>query len=663
MANVSALLKGRSLKVSDGVYLERAHEREPIFEEYLRALFARAPKLRSRAKRIRKFVAAANAAEADIHVLSDQNLVADLSATCIEMRQEGLTDRLLARAFAAVREASLRTLGMRHHDVQLIGGWALLQGMIAEMETGEGKTLVATLAACTAAAAGASVHVITVNDYLAERDAKLNSPLYNFFKLRVGVVIQGLSPEQRRAEYACDVVYVSNKEVVFDYLKDRIATGEALATHYRLRRLYGAGQQPSVILRGLHVAIVDEADSILIDEARTPLIISETVADEHGGELYHTALGLARRLVRGEHFNISEHREVWVTPKGEQYMRELATGLSGVWTSTLWRNELLQKALTALWCYQRDQHYIVQEGKVEIVDEFSGRVMPDRSWESGLHQMIESKEGCEITGQRKTLSRMTYQRFLGRYLLLCGMTGTAEEVMPELKRVYDLEVFRIPTRLPCTRKRLPNRCWITTEERWQAVADRAIELSQSGSAVLIGTRSVEASESLSARFKKHGIAHAVLNARNDKEEAEIVAQAGQAGRITIATNMAGRGTDIKPAEDVLKKGGLHVILTEFHESARVDRQLFGRSARQGQPGRVEAIVSLEDDLFRRYAPLLLAVTRHISTPRGTPPLWLLNLLVDYAQKAAEKHNAGIRMSTLKQDRKLQSLLAFAGMPS
>jgi preprotein translocase subunit SecA len=344
-------------------------------------------------------------------------------------------------------------------------------------------------------------------------------------------------------------------------------------------------------------------------------------------------------------------------------MRELSAGLTGVWTSALWRHELLQKALTALWCYRRDQHYIVQDGKVEIVDEFSGRVMPDRSWESGLHQIIEAKEGCEITGQRKTLSRMTYQRFLGRYLLLCGMTGTAAEVMPELKRVYDLEVYTIPTHVPSRRERLANQFSITAEERWQAVVKRAIELSQIGTAILIGTRSVEASENLSARFHERGIVHAVLNARNDREEAEIVAQAGQSGRITIATNMAGRGTDIKPSDEVVEIGGLHVILTEFHESARVDRQLFGRSARQGQPGTVEAMVSLDDDLFIRYAPLLLNIARRVSITQGKPPLWLLNLLVDYAQMAAERHNAGIRTATLKQDRKLQSLLAFAGIPS
>jgi preprotein translocase subunit SecA len=663
MSNVGALVKGRVINVSDGVYLERTDQREPIMEEYLRALVARLPQLKSRKARLRKFIADANATEPALQALDDAGLVDNLKASCIAMRLEGFTDTLLARAFAVVREASLRTLGMRHHDVQLIGGWALLQGMIAEMETGEGKTLVATLAACTAAAAGAAVHVITVNDYLASRDAEQNGPLFQFFGLRVGVVGEGMSPDQRRAEYAAEVVYVSNKEIVFDYLKDRIATGDALATHLRLRKLYRPGQQPKLLLRGLHVAIVDEADSILIDEARTPLIISETIPDEHGGELYHTAIELAGRLVRGEHFDITAHREVWIKPAGEQFMRELTADLSGVWTSTLWRRELLEKALTALWCYQRDQHYIIAEGKIQIVDEFSGRVMEDRSWERGLHQMIEAKEGVEISGQRKTLSRMTYQRFLGRYLLLCGMTGTAEEVMPELRRVYDLEVFRIPTHVPSKRKRLGNVCWLTDAERWQAVAERAVELSRDGKAVLVGTRSVEASERLSIYFMERDIAHAVLNARQDKEEAETVAQAGQPGRITIATNMAGRGTDIKPAKEVSEKGGLHVILTEFHESSRVDRQLFGRCARQGQPGTVQAMVSLEDELFARFAPLLRSIALRASLQKKTVPPKLLNFMVDFAQIMAERHNAGIRMSTIKQDRKLQSLLAFSGTPT
>ena len=662
MSNVSALLKGRELELSNGVYLERADNKEPIAEEYLRALLARLPGTGSRKSRLRRFVALVNAAEPAILPMTDEAIVVDLRQTCMRARQQGLTDELLARAFAAVREASKRVLGMRHHDVQLIGGWALLQGMIGEMETGEGKTLVATLAACTAAAAGAAVHVITVNDYLAQRDAETNGPLYRFFGLEIGVIKEGMSPQERRAQYAADVVYVSNKEIVFDYLKDRIAIDGATATHYRLRRLYRAAQQPHLILRGLHVAIVDEADSILIDEARTPLIISETLPDDDGGELYNIALERAGRMVRGEHFELTEHREIWVTPAGEQCMRDITADLDGVWKSALWRRELFDKALSALHCYQRDQHYIVAENKVQIVDEFSGRVMADRSWERGLHQMIEAKEQCEITGQRKTLSRMTYQRFLGRYLLLCGMTGTAQEVTPELRRVYDLEVLRIPTRLPTGRIRLPDRCWASAEARWEAVAAQAAALSRSGSAVLVGTRSVEASEELGRRLERLGIVHAVLNARNDKEEADIVAQAGQAGRITIATNMAGRGTDIKPSAEVIAKGGLHVILTEFHESARVDRQLFGRSARQGQPGRAQAMVSLEDDLFQRYVPSLVAGAKTCANSKGMTPRWLVRLLVTYAQAAAEWRNARIRMSTLKQDRKQQKLLGFSAKP-
>jgi preprotein translocase subunit SecA len=661
MSNVNALLQGKTVKLADGVCLERASEKESVFEEYLRAAIARFPSLKSRRRMLRKFVADINAAEERLKSLDDAELSMELERACREMRYQGFVGNNLVLAFAVIREASVRTLGMRHHDVQMIGGWAMLQGMIAEMETGEGKTLVATLAACTAAKTGATVHVITVNDYLAERDAESNASLYRFFGLDVGVVIQDVPLEERYNQYDSNIVYVSNKEIVFDYLKDRIAQGHSLATHQSLRNLYKDEQVSKVLLRGLHVAIVDEADSILIDEARTPLIISETIPDDTGGELYLKALEFARMLEKGKHFGITEHREVWLTNKGENYLREITQDSNGVWTSTLWRNELVQKALTSIWCYQRDQHYIIREDKVEIVDEFSGRVMPDRSWESGLHQMVEAKEGCEITGQRKTLSQMTYQRFLGRYLLLCGMTGTASEVKTELKRVYDLDVFRIPTRLPVARKRLPDNCWLSSAERWQAVANRAGELSKNGCAILIGTRSVEASEVLSDYLKRMGVEHATLNARNDKNEADLIAKAGQAGNITIATNMAGRGTDIKPSKEVLATGGLYVILTEFHESARVDRQLFGRSARQGQPGMVEAMVSLEDDIFIRFAPELLSVIRLLFSGHKKLPRWMVISLVYYSQILAEKHNARIRVSTLKQDKKLNSLLAFSGV--
>jgi preprotein translocase subunit SecA len=659
MSNVAALLAGRSDSVGDGVYLERKDPDELALEEYLRAAIAHVPRLFPLALRWRSFLAAAGGHEAAMQALEDKALVAAFRSCCARMPRRGFEDELVARAFAAVREAGRRSLGMRHFDVQLLGAWTLLQGRVAEMQTGEGKTLVATLAACTAAASGAAVHVVTVNDYLAERDAETNLPLYRFMGLSVGVVKQDMPLPARRAQYARDIVYVSNKELVFDYLKDRIAAGDTVAAHLRLRRLYRPARQPDLLLRGLHFAIVDEADSVLIDEARTPLIISETRPDELGEPLYRQAIELAKRM-QPAHYEISRNREVWITPAGEDAIAEWTAELAGVWKSGLWRKDLVQKALTALHCFHRDRNYIVADDKVQIVDEFTGRVMPDRSWEQGLHQMIEAKEGAEITGQRKTLSRLTYQRFFRRYLLFGGMTGTAAEVAPELRRVYDLDVVRIPTNKPGRRRRLADACWRSHEERWHAVAERAIALGKAGRAVLIGTRSVEASERLGALLAARGVQHTVLNARQDKDEAEAVAQAGMAGRITVATNMAGRGTDIRPDAAVLERGGLHVILTEFHESPRIDRQLFGRSGRQGEPGTVEAMVSLEDELLGRFAPLLRALCLKAIPRNGKLAPWLLRLLVWRVQDKAERYNRGIRLETMKQDKKLQTALGFAG---
>ena len=660
MSNVAALLAGRSDSVGDGVYLERMDPNELALEEYLRAAISRVPRLLPVALRWKKFLAAAAGHEAAMQALDDKALVAGFRSGCLQMQRRGFEDAPVARAFAAVREASRRSLGMRHFDVQLLGGWTLLQGKIAEMATGEGKTLVATLAACTAAASGAAVHVVTVNDYLAARDAETNLPLYRFMGLSVGVIKQDMPLPERRAQYARDIVYVSNKELVFDYLKDRIAAGGTVAAHLRLRRLYRPARQPDLLLRGLHFAIVDEADSVLIDEARTPLIISETRPDDLGEALYQQAIELAKRM-QPAHYEISRNREVWITPAGEDAIAEWTERLDGVWKSSLWRRELVQKALSAVHCFHRDRNYIVADNKVQIVDEFTGRVMPDRSWEQGLHQMIEAKEGAEITGQRKTLSRLTYQRFFRRYLVFGGMTGTAAEIAPELRRVYDLDVVRIPTNKPVLRRRLADACWRTHEERWNAVAERAIELSKAGRAVLIGTRSVEASEHVGALLAARGAEHSVLNARQDKGEAEAVARAGMAGRITVATNMAGRGTDIKPEPAVLERGGLHVILTEFHESPRIDRQLFGRSGRQGQPGTVEGMVSLEDELLGRFAPLLVALCRKLTPKDGNLAPWLLRLLVWRVQDKAERYNRGIRLETMKQDKKLMTALGFAGV--
>jgi preprotein translocase subunit SecA len=660
VSDIRAIVAGRGVEVGDGAYHERLAEPHNALEEWLRDGLARVAV--SGRGRGRRFVAQVGALEAQTKELDDEALRQGLRDVAQQMHRRGFQDELTAQAFAIVREASRRVLGLRHHDVQLLAAHTLLQGKIAEMATGEGKTLAATPAVCTAAATGAAVHVVTVNDYLAQRDAEKNAALYRFFGLSLGIVTQDMSKEDRRKQYLCDITYVSNNELTFDYLKDRIALGPALRTHQSLRRLAGLRGAGDTLLRGLHIAIVDEADSVLIDEARTPLIISETLPDDMGTEVYAQGIALARGLVAGEHYARNRDNDVWLTPAGlaEVAAQVRSQAWGGVWESRLWQKELVQKALSALHGFHKDEHYIVADNKVQIVDESTGRVMPDRTWERGLHQMIEAKEGCEITGQRKTLQQITYQRFFGRYLLLAGMTGTAKEVEPEIKRVYDLSVFPIPTHKPSRRKRLADHVYATPEERWAAVAVRAAEMAAQGRAVLVGTRSVDASETLARLLQEQGVEHTVLNARQDKEEAEIVERAGQLGRITVATNMAGRGTDIGLAPEVEANGGLHVILTEFHESARIDRQLFGRSARQGNPGTTEAYVCLQDELFRRYAPSMTALLARWCLGSTLWSGFWFRLLVDYAQFRAERSNRHIRLETIKRDRKWQQALGFVG---
>jgi preprotein translocase subunit SecA len=655
VSDARALLAGRDIEVADGAYLEQADPPTQVVEEWLRGWAARLPSRQANASG--DFVRQVNAQEAKVSAQSDDDLRRALREAAAQMRLRGFADDLVASAFAVVREAARRVLGMRHYDVQLLAGLALLRGHVAEMATGEGKTLAATLSVCTAAAAGAAVHVVTVNDYLAKRDATENAPLYAFFGLGVGIIEQEMSIEERRPQYARDVVYVSNKELTFDYLKDRIALGSLSAAQIKLRRLQGEYAASGSLLRGLHMAIIDEADSVLIDEARTPLIISETLPDDLGAAVYQKAIELARRLEAGAHY-LQRDRDIWLTPAGEKILSKMAGDEAGVWKSALWRKELVSQALAAVHLFLRDQHYILAEGKVQIVDESTGRVMPDRSWERGLHQMIEAKEQCEITGQRRTLSQITYQRFFRRYLLLAGMTGTASEVAVELRRVYDLCVTRIPTHKPSRRQRLPDRLFRVSEDRWRAVAARAREIAEAGRAVLAGTRSVEASETLSRLLGELDVPHTVLNARQDEAEAEAVAQAGQPGHITVATNMAGRGTDIKLAPEVEARGGLHVILTEFHESARIDRQLFGRSARQGNPGTVEAIVSLEDDVFQRITPTLARRGARIWLRSSAGSGRLFRALVVFAQSRAEARARRIRQETIKRDRKWWVSLGF-----
>ena len=610
------------------------------------------------------FPRAVTDAETGLGDLTERQLVEAAVALREPLRRVGFQDALVARAFALVREAARRTLGQRHYDVQLIGGRVMLGGLVAEMETGEGKTLTATLAAATAALAGIPVHVVTVNDYLAARDAEWMGPIYRALGLTVGVVVHGLDHEARCAAYECDITYCSNKELAFDYLRDRMVLGQrASRLQLLLDRL--ADDRPRaerLTLRGLHFAIVDEADSVLVDEARTPLIISgpgDTAAERR---MYERALELAAQLLPATDFTVeARERRIELTERGRLRLDALARPLGGPWRGRLRRENLVRGALRAQHLVERDVDYVLSDdGRVVIVDEFTGRRMPDRAWEQDLHQLLEVKEGVALTRRNETLARISYQRFFRRYLRLAGMTGTALEVAPELWSVYGLGVWRVPPNRAVRRRVQPAIVCSTAASRWAAVIARVTELQRAGRPILLGTRSVAASEHLSRLLHAAGLAHRVLNARQDAAEAEIVAAAGEGHRITVSTNMAGRGTDIKLAAGVAERGGLHVIATEYHEARRIDRQLFGRCGRQGDPGTCEVIASLEDDLMLRHGGWWRTLGRWAARRDGRAPGWIARWLFGRAQRRAERLHARMRADLVWLDEHLDTALAFSG---
>ncbi len=663
MSNLAADLRwlkalaGPEFRRADTLRDERGAEGDQKLERWLRDAAGWLPVQSESARSIGALSEAITALP--LRDSGDEALAQQLHTAMAALRADADDGAALARALAAVGEAARRTLGLWPHPVQFAGARLLITGRLAEMRTGEGKTLVAALAATVMAASGARVHVVSTNDYLAERDCEEMRPLFAFFGLTGSFVKGGMEPPERRTAYRHAVCYVSGKELVFDYLKDRLAGHGLLPGRVAGLRGFVRGDAPEPLIPALHFAIVDEADSVLIDEARTPMILSQEAEGLHEPALLAWAIDAARGLREGEHFTLKRaSREVELKAGALDACSALPDGIRPVWRARPWREQLLRQALTALHFYERDQHYILAPGdkpeeglKVQIVDESTGRVMADRSWEQGLHQLIEAKEGVKLTAGRDTLARMTFQRFFRRYYLLAGLTGTAAEAARELWATYRLRVRRLPTNKPIQRRELPSTCFANDFTKWHAVADDAIAAAARGQAVLVGTRSVEASEAVAAVFAERGVDIVVLNARQDAEEAAVVAAAGIAGRITVATNMAGRGTDIKPDPTALAAGGLHVILTEFHESPRVDRQLFGRSGRQGQPGTVRALVAADDPLFKTLpAPLRAALTRG----QG------LTLAVRIAQAAAERRAWQMRKQTLRQDRELHRIIGIAG---
>jgi preprotein translocase subunit SecA len=646
-------------------YPERRTRSPGMVEDNLRAAAALLPwppqgLLRLAARRVARLAATFGPEAA--RTADTPDAIAAAIATLRAQLRAGITPASTARAFALIRVLAARHLGMTPYNVQLMAAWSMLRGRMAELATGEGKTLAASLAAATAALAGRMVHVVTVNDYLAARDHAQLSPLYRSLGLTAGLVVHGQQPAERRAAYACDIVYASNKELVFDYLRDQMrrrATPTAL--HGRLARLNsGRADEDALVLRGLDFAIVDEADSVLIDEARTPLIISETSQDAVSDNVCVEALDLVAGLTEGADYHVDRSaRRIDLTPAGRRRVEQLSAALGEQWGSTVVRSELVIKALTARLLFERDVHYLVRDGKIQIIDEYTGRIMEDRFWNDGLHQMIEAKEGCAASGQRGSVARITYQRFFTRYRHLSGMSGTLAEVTRELRSTYSVGVARIPTHHRCRRHVEPTMVVATAAAKWRAIADRAMTLADSGRPVLVGTRSVAASELASMLLRGQGVAHNLLNAAQDAAEAAIIASAGEAGCVTIATNMAGRGTDIRLAQGLSDRGGLAVILSERHDAARIDRQLAGRGARQGDRGSFMQVLSFEDALLDplRNNPagrLLLAAAR----AHRLVACALFSLM----QRRAERRHRLVRRELMRFEARLQGSLSFAGRP-
>jgi preprotein translocase subunit SecA len=648
------------------LYPEREEPRLGKLEQWVARLEGRFAGIwRPRPERFAWIIEGARSQGRSMEDWSDEKILETSRELRVRLRSEGSARDPVAQAFALVCESARRTLNMPHFDVQLIGGLVLLGGMVAEMDTGEGKTLVATLPACVSALAGVPVHIVTVNDYLATRDADWMRPVYSALGLRVGTIVHGMDPGGRREAYRCDITYCTNKELAFDYLRDRIVLWDRpSALRLQIERLQGETSRVSrLLLRGLHFAIVDEADSVLIDEARTPLIISSEAEGVQDQGFYPYAMGIARDLVPKEEYTVSTgERTVELTDRGRSRIRDFPWAEEGLGINEAQREELVRQALVALHLFSRDKHYLVKDGKIQIIDEYTGRLMADRSWERGLHQLVEIKEGCEVTQRKETKAKISYQRFFRRYLRLAGMTGTAREVAGELRSIYRLKVVTIPTHRPTRRQLLPDRIYSRADQKWEAVLKRVSDIHRQGRPVLIGTRSVETSEHLSGLMTRAGLPHRVLNARQDKEEAEIIAEAGQEGRITVATNMAGRGTDIRLGAGIAQKEGLHVMATERHEAGRIDRQLFGRCGRQGDPGTSEAWVSLEDELISAYVGRTIRWAAAVALRKGDgfAARWIGKVLFEMAQRHAERLHARMRRDLLRVDEQVSESLAFTG---
>ncbi len=597
--------------------------------------------------------------------LSDQELKRRLSnMRAVYRRQRQGHEHRLPEALALIAEAAARSLEMRPYMVQILGAIIIHHGYLAEMATGEGKSLTACLAAVIAAWTAKPCHIITTNDYLASRDAEELAPLYQRCEISTGWIGSGMTPAERKANYQKGVVYTSSKELLADFLRDRLALGNVHQSSRRQIRIKRNPHDRSYhqrVMRGIDTAIVDEADSVLIDEAVTPLIISQAYENKPLTEACQAANHIAGALAAEIDYRVDRrYREIILTKPGEEKIAAMLTALADIFQGSARREELVLTALTAREFYQRNKQYVVEENKVVIVDEFTGRMMPLRTWRHGLHQSIEAQEGLPLSDPSETLARLSFQRFFRFFSKLGGMSGTAREAANELWHIYELPVLSVPTNKPCIRKVLPSRFYPDPKSKWQAICDETGACHETGQPVLIGTRSVAASEAFADLLRERNIPFQLLNAVKHREEAKIIASAGQTGAVTIATNMAGRGADIKLGRGVGELGGLHVIVSERHESGRIDRQLGGRCSRQGDPGSVRIYGSLEDGLVRQYGSKTLLKLLLQTNSRNRPELnRLIEHLFAQAQQKAQRQAFRQRQMVMQTDDWLTDALSFA----
>ena len=637
--------------------LKRVKKIPTGLDAFLLGLYGKFKGRRTVLWKILRFARAVDRLKPEYQKLSDNDLKVQIRNVSESFRRR-VEDATLKQAFAIVREASARKMGFYPYIEQIAGAYALYMGYIAEMSTGEGKTITAALCATIRGWSGRPCHVITANDYLASRDAEIMKPIYSFCGVTVGCVIGEMKPPERKEGYSADVTYSTAKEVLADFLRDNIALGKN--RDFSKRVLAGLTENMEKIMqqtvqRGLYTAIVDEADNVLIDEAVTPLIISREKDNEEFNAICKLAFALSQKLVEGRDYRVNEkERSVSFLVDMDERLEEVqqTDGEGNGFCKAAFLKDLVRQALVAKHLFMSGRQYVVEEGKVVIVDESTGRKMPMRSWNGGLHQMIEIKEGLEITGLKETEARMSFQRFFRLYRNFSGMTGTAKEASREFWTIYGAPVVCIPNHRKCRRKVGRLKSYSTKSAKREAIVREVVRVHKQGRPILIGTKDIDESEILGAKIAEQGLSCRIINAVRSEEEAAIIAEAGKFEAITVATNMAGRGTDIKIAEKVCKIGGLHVVATECNPSSRIDRQLFGRAARQGDPGSASRYASFEDELLRRNLPLaLLPLLRHLG--------FFSALVVRWAQFIAGRKAYRSRLSVQRTDTWLEESLGFS----